>query len=457
MKKNLLLIVILFSGFIVKAQWTNQDVPIPYEGYIYDMEAIDNNTSWGVLWSTTQTSPYTQDFVRTTDGGTTWTLGNISTFNLDNVICNIWPIDSMTAYACTFNATAGVGGNILKTTDGGATWVSLDTTMFTTTSSFPDIVYFWDPAHGMAMGDPASTPTPKKYEIYTTSDSGATWTRVPAANLPALTNTAEYGITNLFSAAQGYVWFGTTYGAMYRSKDMGITWAKRATGFAANTINGARQDIEDVAFTDSLKGIALQITSAGAAYLRNTFDGGDTWTNVTWVGSIGTLDIDAIPGTNILISTGTTANPDTGVAVFSIDNGLTWTFIDSTLGSHTAVDFASPLVGWTGQYVLATMTGGAWKWSESTPVGYVVRYAETKETQVYPNPAKDMLNVIGASDANETKFEIIDMQGKVVLSKLSQTYSTYHEILNVEALANGFYVLRVTNSGKVSQHKFVKE
>jgi photosystem II stability/assembly factor-like uncharacterized protein len=457
MKKNLLLIILLFSAFLTKAQWVNQSVPIPYEGYIYDMEAVDNNTAWGVMWNATQTSPYTQDFVRCTDGGTNWTMGNISGFNLDNVICNIWPIDSMTAYICAFNATAGAGGNILKTIDGGATWFALDTSMFKTTTSFPDVVYFWDAAHGMAMGDPAATPTPKKYEIYLTGDSGATWTRVPATNLPGLTNAAEYGITNLFSAAQGHVWFGTTYGAMYHSRDMGVTWTKAATGFPANTINGARQDIMDLAFTDSLNGIALQITSAGAAYLRNTVNGGTTWTNVSWVGSIGTNDIDAIPGTNVLISTGTTANPDTGITVFSIDNGLTWTFIDSTQGSHTAVDFASPLVGWTGQYVLGTMTGGAWKWGENTPVGYAINYSKTKETQVYPNPAKDRLNILGASTANETTFRVIDMQGKVVLSTTAQTYSTYHQVLNVENLANGFYVLQVINDGKVSQHKFVKE
>jgi photosystem II stability/assembly factor-like uncharacterized protein len=455
MKKTLLLITFIITGLISQAQWVNQNVPIIYEGYMYDMEVVDSSAAWGVMWNATQTSPYTQEYTRTTDGGATWTVANIQSLSLDNVICNVWPIDSSTAYLSTFNSLTGVGGNIYKTTDGGASWVTMDTSMFTTSSSFPDFVYFWNEAQGMAMGDPAATPLPKKYEIYLTNDSGATWNRVPAANLPGLTNAAEYGITNLFTASQGYVWFGTTYGAIYRSTDMGVTWTKYATGLPPNTINGSRQDIMDIAFTDSLNGIVLQITSTGGAYIRNTTNGGMTWTNVSWIGSIGTLDIDAVPGTPVLLSTGTTLNPDTGITAFSIDNGLTWTYLDS-MGSHTAVDFADELTGWTGQYVLGDGIGGAWKYA-SSPLSAVIQYAKTSETQVYPNPTSGTLNIIGSSNSGETTFRIFDMQGKMVLSQTAETMSTYHQVMNLGNLSSGFYVLTITNNGTVSQHNLVKE
>jgi hypothetical protein len=456
MKKTLLIITLLTTCLLAKGQWINQYVPVIYEGYIYDMEAVDSSSAWGVMWNATATSPYTQDYVRTTDGGNTWSVNNIQSLSVDNVLCNVWPIDSSTAYLCTFNGLSGVGGNIYKTTDGGMNWTTMDATMYTTSSSFPNFVYFWNPAQGMIMGDPATTPIPKKYEIYLTNDSGATWTRVPNANMPTLTNTAEYGITNLFSAAQGYVWFGTTYGAVHRTRDFGVTWTKAATGFPSNVVGGSRQDISDIAFTDSLKGIALQITSTGSAFLRNTFDAGSTWANVSWAGSIGTLDIDAIPGTSILVSTGTTANPDTGITAFSIDNGLTWTIFDS-IGSHTAVDFANPLAGWTGQYVFGTGTGGAWKYGEDTPLGYVIKYAESKETQVFPNPTTGRINIIGSSDVAETSFHVYDMQGKLVISETVRTLSTYSHVLNLADLSSGFYVLRITNGEQVSQHKLVKE
>jgi photosystem II stability/assembly factor-like uncharacterized protein len=456
MKKTLLIINFLTVSLLANAQWINQNVPIGYEGYLYDVEVVDSNSAWGVLWDATASSPYTQQYARTADGGNTWIVADISSLSLDNVICNVWPIDSSTAYLCTFNGLTNVGGRIYKTTDGGMSWMTMDTTMFTTSTSFPDFVYFWNAAQGMAMGDPASTPIPKKYEIYLTNDSGATWTRVPNANMPALTNSLEYGITNLFTAAQGYVWFGTTYGAIHRSRDGGLTWTKAATGLPANTVSGSRQDIMDLAFTDSLNGVVLQITSTGSAFLRNTYDAGTTWTNVSWVGSIGTLDIDAIPGTNILISTGTTANPDTGITAFSIDNGLTWTIFDS-IGSHTAVDFANPLAGWTGQYVLGTGTGGAWKYGEDTPLGYVIKYAESKETQVFPNPTAGRINVIGSSDSRETTFRVYDMQGKMVINETIGTPSTYNHVLNLENLSSGFYILKITNGEKVSQHKLVKE
>src|SRR5205823_5373590 len=109
-------------------------------------------------------------------------------------------------------------GGIFKTNDGGASWNEVGANMFTTTgtnSSFPDDVYFWDSQNGIAMGDPVGSPL--KYEIYLTNDAGTTWTQVPGANIPALTNSGEYGITNLFSHAQGNVYFGTTFGDVYRS------------------------------------------------------------------------------------------------------------------------------------------------------------------------------------------------------------------------------------------------
>ena len=93
-------------------------------------------------------------------------------------------------------------------------------------------------------------------------------------------------ITNLFSAADGRIWFGTTYGDIYRSIDGGNNWTKTATGFPPYNTGTAEQDISDIAFSDSLHGIAVQVDAATpAVLLKQTSDGGLTWVDVIPTGT----------------------------------------------------------------------------------------------------------------------------------------------------------------------------
>jgi photosystem II stability/assembly factor-like uncharacterized protein len=359
MKKILLTAITALASFMTQAQWLNQNLPpLGYDGYINDIEVTDVNTVWantqdGTTGAATQ---YTQDFVRTIDGGNTWTFGSITGSPAANSISNIWPIDANTCYVAMYGTTPATMG-VWKTTDGGVTWNEVGTNMFTAASSFTDFVYFWDAQNGMAMGDPSGSPL--KYEIYLTSDAGATWTQVPGANIPALTNSAEYGITNLFTHAGGSIWFGTTYGDIYRSTDNGNTWTKAPSGLPAYTGTGGRQDISDIAFTDANNGIALQINGTGFLVV-NTTDGGLTWNSITPAGNFYISDIDAIPGTNMLISAGSSGTLF-GTS-YSTDNGVSWLDIDAGV-SHTGIDFLDINTGWTGEFIASGGPGGAWKFT----------------------------------------------------------------------------------------------
>ena len=109
MKRQLLTAFIVFSAFASKAQWIQQSVPFAYEGYINDIRITDANTVWGNTWdAVTHSVPYTQDWVRTTDGGNTWTTGSVGAPS-QYVISNIWPIDADTCYVAMFDST-GAGG-----------------------------------------------------------------------------------------------------------------------------------------------------------------------------------------------------------------------------------------------------------------------------------------------------------------------------------------------------------
>lgn len=362
MKKQLLTIFVALSSLAANAQfWVNQNVSLTYDGYINDMEVVNGNVAWGNTWNATAATPYTQDFAKTIDGGATWITGSIGAPPALS-ISNIWPIDADTCYVSMYNSP---GGAVYKTTDGGGTWFQVGANMFGQGTSFADMVYFFDAANGIAMGDPVGSPL--KYEIYRTTDYGVTWTQVPGTNIPSLANNAEYGITNLFSAAQGRVWFGTTYGDVYRSIDGGINWSKSASGFPAYNGTNGRQDISDIAFSDSLTGIITQ-TNATTTLVRKTTDGGLTWTSITPNGTFFTSDIEGVPNTNFFVSSGSNATGGFGTS-FSNDGGLSWTLLD-TLFSHTALDFVDVSTGFGGEYVLAGSTaGGAWKFNGTLTSG----------------------------------------------------------------------------------------
>ena len=360
MKKQLLTAFIALAAFTVQAQWINQYVPFGYEGYISDIRVVDSNTVWGTSIDPAihGTTPYTQDWVRTTDGGNTWTTGSVGA-PLHWVISNIWPIDGDTCYVAMFDSLTAHGAEY-KTTDGGATWVQVGANMFQNANSFANVTYFWDAQNGIAMGDPIGAP--EKYEIWLTNDYGNTWTMVPPANLPGLTNPLEFGITNLFDAIDGYIWFASTYGDVYRSIDGGNNWTKTASGFPAST-GASRQDISNIAFSDSLHGMITQVIGGvtPTILIKTTSDGGLTWVDVPYTPGMYSGDLTGVPGSpNTFVSAG--SNLDFGFGTsFTKDGGQTWTIIDDGV-SHTSIDFRDSVTAFSGEYIAAGATfGGAWK------------------------------------------------------------------------------------------------
>ena len=359
MRKTLLTLIAAVGSLFTQAQWISQNVPMTYDGYMFDMETVDANTCWGALWNGVATSQYTSDFAKTIDGGNTWTTGTIPVAS-GWVISNIWPLNADTCFVMMCNINAG-GGMIYKTVDGGTTWTQNSTAgMYSQGTSFGNVIYFSDSQNGFTMGDPVGAGANKRYELYTTNDGGANWTAVPVANIPALTNAGEYGITNLFSAVGSNIWFATTYGDVLHSSDNGLTWTKSASGLPAYTANGNRQDISDIAFSDANNGIITQV-NATTYIVKQTTDGGATWNTITPTGNFYPTEIEAVGGSNIYVSGGSNATYGFGSS-YSTDLGLTWTALDTNF-SHTTFDFLNSSTGYGAEYIAAGSPGGAWKFS----------------------------------------------------------------------------------------------
>ena len=73
--------------------------------------------------------------------------------------------------------------------------------------------------------------------------------------------------------------------------------------------------------------------------------------------------------------------------------------------------------------------------------------------KVYPNPAKGIVNIdLAGSVTGETTYELFDVQGRKVISKVS---SNNIETLNIENLSEGIYMLSIQNGGAKTTKKLV--
>jgi hypothetical protein len=82
----------------------------------------------------------------------------------------------------------------------------------------------------------------------------------------------------------------------------------------------------------------------------------------------------------------------------------------------------------------------------------IIKPKPTLPLKIYPNPAKDILNIEISEEGKTYTVEIIDMLSKTILTRQIAGTST----LNIENLTNGFYSVNLTdNTGKVSVNKLL--
>ncbi len=351
-------------------------------GIMY-MHAVDSLVAWAIGYDGSGGSATTNDFTKTTNGGEIWVPGDIlggTTYGIGNICA----LNSMTAYATLYN---GVGNQdntcgVYKTSDGGANWTHL-TGALQGSSSFADNVYFWNENEGMCHGDVTGTGTSAYFEIYTTSDGGATWTRVPKANIGGGANPAsgEGGWTTVIeTVGDSTVMFGSNKAKLYISHDRGYTWTISATGITPSTNGG----INVIAFKDKMNGIVAQ--TATTVVVKETHDGGATWQTVTPTGSFFTNDITFVPGTeNTYVCTG--AAEGAYGASYSEDGGHTWTlFAGTDQDQFLACDFVSNSCGWAGGFNTSNEEGGMFKYvGMLTPAGTTLPSISNLSALVYGN------------------------------------------------------------------------
>lgn len=290
---------------------------------------VDERTAW--------LSGASGTWLRTTDGGATWTVGRVP--GADSLqFRDVHAFDANTAYLLSIGN--GPQSRIYKTTDAGKTW----TLQFTNDDpkGFYDCMSFWDANRGIVIGDAIGN----EIAMLTTTDGGAHWTRVPPSSLPAARagegSFAASG-TCVVTRPGGHAWIVASNaqgGRVLHTSDFGRTWSADSLPITTHEGSGP----QSILFRDDRNGMAL-----GGGYASTptdilavaTSDGGKTWSARTrpplktgvWGGVY-------VPGASrpTVVAVGPSG------AVWSRDEGRTWIPIDTL--NYWSVGFASPRAGW---------------------------------------------------------------------------------------------------------------
>ena len=341
--------------------WVKQHTNLDYARGITQLSPLSSSVCWAIAADGMGDGfDAERDFVRTIDGGKTWTVGQVGGDDFRGAsVSMIAAVDADKAFATVVRSTGTTA--ILETNDGGTTWQRV-AGVYGNRASFVNVVRFWEDGKGFAQGDPLNG----DFEVYTTADSGRTWNRVPAGNLPdaivgASANQSEMGTVGYADVVRGgYGWFTTNMGNIYRTADYGQTWTK-------HTIDNSLTRAITVRFRNANEGVAFYYSNKPeVTYLTRTTDGGQTWSSVTPKGDCYLGDMDYIPGTDTLISVGADyLRPSKGIsfATSASTDASSITFKDYApyYRSEQFLSVAAAPDGsaWAGTFV-APSYGGVW-------------------------------------------------------------------------------------------------
>ena len=166
-----------------------------------------------------------------------------------------------------------------------------------------------------------------------------------------------------------------------------------------------------------------------------------------------------VAGTN----TGTINTPNVNILI-STNNGDSYTMLASNVPNNGSATVTIPTN-------LANTAEGRIKIEAVNNIFYTVSKKltiwdpnmsveenEFSNLKVYPNPTKDVVNIeFETATFGKTKFDIFDINGRLVKTTESDLLNETKHQINIEQLTSGTYILVITNAKKTSSRKIIKK
>lgn len=404
-----------------------------------------------VLWIGFENAPGAasatcKKYARTINAGASFTIDSVPETANRSFTC-IASIDAQTAWAGLQDWNGIGGGAIWKTTNGGQTWNKV-TNNNEFVGGFLDFLYFFSPDSGIAFGDPNGG----YYEIYTTSNGGISWTRVPQANIPqGLSN--EFGLYgNFFSAAQNSIWCLTNQGRVYFSSDKGYHWQVTQIQTGVNNI------VSHIAMTDSLNGVACEPPFSNSIY--KTSNGGVSWTTYTANTTINISRVAAIkntPGAFVFLDpfAGIYATTDNFATTYPISTnanilmGFSLVMVDASIG------YTNPVYTITDSALIRIS-------NDLTGINTVSDPSELSALNVFPNPVQTGYSMVSFNLAKagttSARIKLLDLSGKELKEEIIHVQQGQNaSIFDFTGLAKGMYMLQLNTEKSTSTTRVLIE
>ncbi|MCZ4410565.1 T9SS type A sorting domain-containing protein [Cryomorphaceae bacterium 1068] len=428
------------------------------------------------------TTSYNHLIYRTGDGGETWTeLSDFDFFNFPYIF-SIYSLSQETLYC------GGEGGVIFTTTDGlesvNANAVPLDdaraidladeniafvkgSEMFyrldLETGEYLEVQPYWDESDTknafVFFDDETGFGLDQEGQLRKTTDGAMTWSEIDLVQSPS----GQFTDFEFVDENNGILLEGTT--TLWKTNNSGSNWEEIFEG-----------DVQVFdAVSETLFFLINRDEDGQMSLLRST-DGGENWTELADFFAFFYFELHFLNESTGFVSSnfGTSRTDDAG-ETWELDNsGVShFQFVNDEIG-----------IGLQSQEVYFTNDGGM-TWSPTGPnSGFVADYSiagdrivalnrlhaihtapiNTLSTEeiagssqpllIYPNPASDDLTVV-FPDGQWSQYEVVDITGKVLLSKKVQNQGILR--VDLRDFSSGIYIIRIIGDEASVQAKMIKK